>query len=59
VAARLALTIAITGWRAAEYPDNATYILRNSERAFAGLEKLTGDEADTAHRLLHLACQRV
>ncbi|CAO3439032.1 phosphotransferase [Azospirillum endophyticum] len=59
VAARLALTIAITGWRAAEYPDNAAYILRNSERAFAGLEKLTGDEAATAHRLLHLACQRV
>ena len=59
VAARLALTIGITSWRAAEYPANAPYILRNSERAFAGLEKLTGDEAATAHRLLHLACQRV
>lgn len=59
VAARLALTIGITSWRAAEYPANAPYILRNSERAYAGLEKLTGDEAATAHRLLHLACQRV
>ena len=59
VAARLALTIAITGWRAAEYPANAAYILRNAERAFAGLEKLTGDEAATARRLLHRACQRV
>ncbi|PWC49567.1 phosphotransferase [Azospirillum sp. TSA6c] len=59
IAARLALTISITGWRAAEYPENAAYILRNAERAFAGLEKLTGDEAATARTLLHLACQEV
>ncbi|PWC90074.1 serine kinase [Azospirillum sp. TSH100] len=59
VAARLALTISITGWRAAEYPENAAYILRNAERAFTGLEKLTGDEAATARTLLHLACQEV
>ncbi|BAI75056.1 homoserine kinase (plasmid) [Azospirillum sp. B510] len=59
VAARLALAISITSWRAAEYPANADYIQRNSERAFAGLERLTGDEAATAHRLLHLACQEV
>ncbi|QCN99650.1 serine kinase (plasmid) [Azospirillum argentinense] len=59
VAGRLALTIGITGWRAAEYPANAAYILRNAERAFAGLDRLTGDEAATARRLLHLACQKV
>ncbi|WP_042697533.1 phosphotransferase, partial [Azospirillum sp. B506] len=59
VAARLALTISITGWRAADYPDNAAYILRNAERAFAGLEKLTSDEAADARRLIHLACQEV
>ncbi|CAO3426067.1 phosphotransferase [Azospirillum doebereinerae] len=59
VAGRLALTIGITSWRAAEYPANAAYILRNSERAFAGLEKLTGDEAATARRLLRHACQKV
>ncbi|PWC39805.1 serine kinase [Azospirillum sp. TSO35-2] len=59
VAARLALTIGITSWRAAEYPENRDYILRNSERAFAGLERLTGGEAATVHGLLHLACQKV
>lgn len=57
VAGRLALTIGITAWRAAEYPENSAYILRNAERAFAGLERLTGAEASTATRLLHLACQ--
>ncbi|KAA0595153.1 Ser/Thr protein kinase RdoA (MazF antagonist) [Azospirillum lipoferum] len=59
VAARLALAIAITSWRAAEHPANADYIRRNSERAFAGLERLTSDEAAAAHRLIHLACQEV
>ncbi len=57
VAARLALTIGITSWRAAEYPENRAYILRNAERAFAGLSRLTGDEAGAANRLLHHACQ--
>ncbi|WP_431854913.1 phosphotransferase [Azospirillum sp.] len=57
VAARLALTIGITNWRAAEYPENRAYILRNAERAFVGLDRLTGEEAATAHRLLHHACQ--
>ncbi|MGF7177218.1 phosphotransferase [Azospirillum doebereinerae] len=59
VAGRLALTIGITSWRAAEYPANAAYILRNAERAFAGLETLTGAESATAHRLLRHACQKV
>ncbi len=57
VAGRLALTIGITAWRAAEYPENSAYILRNAERAFAGLDRLTGSEAATATRLIHLACQ--
>lgn len=57
VAGRLALTIGITSWRAAEYPENRAYILRNAERAFAGLARLTGDEAATARSLLHRACQ--
>ena len=57
VAARLALTIGITSWRAAVYPENRAYILRNAERAFAGLGRLTGDEAPTAIRLLRQACQ--
>ncbi|MBP2312684.1 phosphotransferase [Azospirillum soli] len=57
VAARLALTIGITSWRAAVYPENRAYILRNAERAFAGLGRLTGDEAPTATRLLRQACQ--
>ena len=58
VAARHALTIGITNWRAAEHPGNRDYILRNAERAFTGLARLTGDEAAAANRLLHHACQK-
>jgi hydroxylysine kinase len=37
IGARLATTAAITSWRAARYPENRDYILRNAPRAWAGL----------------------
>ncbi|MBN8941264.1 MAG: phosphotransferase [Rhizobiales bacterium] len=40
VATRLALTIAISSWRAARHPDNADYILRNQAAAWTGLARL-------------------
>ncbi|MFT3953026.1 MAG: phosphotransferase [Piscinibacter sp.] len=40
IATRMALTIAISSWRAARHPDNAAYILRNQKAAWSGLERL-------------------
>lgn len=40
VAARMVTTLAITAFRAARYPENATYILRNAPSAAAGLVAL-------------------
>lgn len=40
VAARMVTTLAITSFRAARYPDNAPYILRNYPSAAAGLRAL-------------------
>jgi hydroxylysine kinase len=47
VAARMVTTLAITGFRAARYPENAAYILRNVPSAAAGLKALAaaGPEA--------------
>jgi hydroxylysine kinase len=40
IAARLALTIAVSSWRAARQPENADYILRNQATAWTGLQRL-------------------
>lgn len=53
--ARYALTLAITGWRAARYPDNRAYILRNAPAARLGLKALAHRPADAMARLLN-AC---
>jgi hypothetical protein len=55
IAARLVTTLAISAWRAARYPDNAAYILRNAPTSRAGLDALTDPTALTA-TLLH-ACE--
>ena len=36
IATRMVLTVAITGWRAARYPENAAYILRNNQQRLGG-----------------------
>ncbi|MFF6804531.1 phosphotransferase [Streptomyces sp. NPDC012616] len=56
VLTRMVVRIAVTEWRAARFPDNRAYILRNTPRSWAQLEQLlaTTDTTVTA-RLLH-AC---
>ena len=41
MAARLVTTLTISAWRAARYPENAPYILRNAPVSRAGLEALS------------------
>jgi Ser/Thr protein kinase RdoA (MazF antagonist) len=38
VMARLVMVVAISGWRAARYPENATYLLRNNPLSWARLQ---------------------
>jgi Ser/Thr protein kinase RdoA (MazF antagonist) len=56
VTARLATTLTISAWRAARYPENAAYILRNAPTSRAGLQALT-QPAALATTLLD-ACER-
>jgi hydroxylysine kinase len=56
IAARLVTTLTISAWRAARYPENAAYILRNAPTSRAGLDALP-DPAALAATLLH-ACER-
>jgi hypothetical protein len=56
IAARLVTTLSITAWRAARYPENAAYILRNVPTSRAGLDALT-DPAALASQLLD-TCER-
>lgn len=46
IQARLALTLLITGYRAARYPENATYILRNNAPARHALAELRSRSAE-------------
>ncbi|MDP3197858.1 phosphotransferase [Tabrizicola sp.] len=55
ITARLATTLTISAWRAARYPENAPYILRNAPTSRAGLDAL-GDPDALADHLLH-ACE--
>lgn len=41
ITARLVTTLTISAWRAARYPQNAPYILRNAPTSRAGLDALT------------------
>jgi hypothetical protein len=56
ITARLVTTLTISAWRAARYPGNAPYILRNAPTSRAGLDALT-DRATLAKTLLN-ACER-
>lgn len=57
IGARLATTACITSWRAARYPENKTYILRNAPRAWAGLEAFAALPRDLAQEKLRHACK--
>jgi len=53
IVARLILIITITGWRARNHPENRDYILRNSQRARAGLRRLASMECRDACAYFH------
>jgi Ser/Thr protein kinase RdoA (MazF antagonist) len=57
LATRMVLTVAISNWRAARYPENRDYILRNNPKAWAGLERLQGLSREEAQAYLHRICQ--
>jgi Ser/Thr protein kinase RdoA (MazF antagonist) len=52
VKARLATTVVVTGWRAARYPDNRDYILRNNPPAWAALDQIEGVGREAARDYL-------
>ena len=56
IGARLAMTVAITGWRAARYPENSAYILRNNPTAWAALERIAPLSRNQAQAYLRHAC---
>ncbi|HZH51493.1 MAG TPA: phosphotransferase [Microvirga sp.] len=56
LATRMVLTVAIGSWRAARYPENREYIMRNSPVAWAGLERLSGLSRAEAQDYLHRIC---
>lgn len=56
IATRMVLTVAISGWRAARYPENGSYILRNNPQAWAGLERLATLNRRDAQAYLHDVC---
>ncbi|MBI2256870.1 MAG: phosphotransferase [Proteobacteria bacterium] len=56
IGARMATTACITSWRAARYPENRDYILRNAPRAWAGLKAFADMPRATAQDYLHRLC---
>lgn len=55
-ATRMVTTLCITSWRAARYPENAGYILRNFPSARDGLSALTALPRETLQEALRNAC---
>lgn len=56
IAARLAMVVAISGWRAARYPENAAYLLRNNPLSWARLEACERVGAEAATARFRAAC---
>lgn len=56
IATRMAMTIVISSWRAACYPANRDYILRNNGAAWARLCRMTTLSRDQARLQIQRAC---
>ena len=54
--ARILARIVISEWRATRFPENRTYILRNTPRAWQHLDRLQGIRADEITERIHRAC---
>ncbi|TEA78819.1 phosphotransferase [Allopusillimonas ginsengisoli] len=59
IATRYVMNVAITGWRAARYPENKAYILRNNEAAWAGLRCLDACSLSDLQHYLRTECYAV
>jgi Ser/Thr protein kinase RdoA (MazF antagonist) len=57
IAARLAMTVIITEWRASLRPDESTYILRNHRSAWLGLASLAAVPDADLRQLIHDSCK--
>jgi len=53
---RLCMTVTITGWRAARYPENSTYILRNHGLSWDGMQRLLAISRQQAVDYLRSVC---
>jgi hydroxylysine kinase len=58
ITARMLITLTISSWRAARYPENADYILRNAPSARAGLKALGALGSEQLTHALQSACER-
>jgi len=56
IATRMAMTIVISSWRAARYPANRNYILRNNAAAWARLRRMATLSRDQATLQIQRAC---
>ncbi len=56
IATRLTMTVVITGWRAARYPENRDYILRHNAMSWTGLERLSRVSREQGRDILRQAC---
>jgi hydroxylysine kinase len=56
IRARLAMVVAISGWRAARHPDNADYLLRNNAVSWARLRACDAITLPTAQLAFYRAC---
>lgn len=56
ITARLVMVVAISGWRAMRYPENAPYLLRNNLISWARLQACEQIGAETAKAVFHNAC---
>jgi hydroxylysine kinase len=57
IGARILARIVISEWRAARFPENRTYILRNTPRAWEHLGRLRAIPADEISERIHRACE--
>ena len=57
IAARLAMTVIITEWRASLRPAESDYILRNHRTAWGGLQRLSAIPDADLRRLIHDCCK--
>lgn len=58
IAARLAMSVLITDWRARREPDNAAYILRNNPASRRGLARLAEIGREAAAEIIARRCGR-